>query len=347
MRRFVFVLSMLLLTFDFTPNGLADSVRFKNGDVLTGKVMSLDKGKLVFKHSSLGSVTITVADINAINAETDMQIKLKDAEARVGRLVVQDDVMAFVANDGARVAATLDQLDTIATLESLSQNAAVGQQKFSGDVLIGISDIRGNSEISSVFLRGEAKLSEVMAGGNPDPLKMKADYSHSEEKGELSSRRGLGQLRYDNEIWNKTSLFFVEKVSFDEFRSLDLRAEEQIGLSRKLIVQPKYGVSADFGLTRIDSFFENALNQGGFGLVLGAHAHWNIIGSLAFTQDFTFRPTFEDFSDYLLDSETGLATKLSTNWNVKLLYQTFYDNDPPASVKNSDRNLILSFGHSF
>jgi len=226
-------------------------------------------------------------------------------------------------------------------------NGLAEPQEVSGSVLIGVSSTSGNTDTSSVFARAELKLSEVIVDGKPDPLAMKAEYQLAERDGEMTARRGQGQLRYDHEFIKKTSAFFLERVSFDEFQNLDLRAEEQLGLSRKLIEQKQYGLSADAGLTRIDSFYETAENQGDFGLVLGGHAFWNVVGSLKLTEDVEYRPAFGDFNQYLFTSETALSTRLSENWQVKLLYQIFYNSTPQVGTKGTDKNLMLTLGYTF
>ena len=229
----------------------------------------------------------------------------------------------------------------------LSSQQARGEQTFSGDILIGVSATSGNSDTNSFFVRGEALLSDVIVDDKADPLSMKAEFLRSEDDGVVSSRRGQGELRYDREIRNKTSFFFLERVSFDDFQNLDLRAEEQLGLAQKFVVQPKYWLGGDLGLSRIDSFYETAPNEGEFGIVVGGHAWWNIYGPVQLTEDVSYRPAFSDFNDYLFTSETGVTTKLSDNWKVKLIYQIFYDNTPPAGTKSTDKNLMLTLGYSF
>ena len=229
----------------------------------------------------------------------------------------------------------------------LSSQQARGEQTFSGDILIGLNVTSGNSDTNSFFVRGEALLSDVFQDNKADPLKMKMEFRRSEEDGVLSSRRGLAELRYDREIWKQTSFFLLERASFDDFQNLDLRLEEQLGLSQKLVVQPKYWIGADLGLSRIDSFYETGPKEGEFGPVAGGHAWWNVFGPVELSEDVSYRPAFSDFNDYLFTSETGITTKLSDNWKVKLIYQIFYDNTPPAGTKSTDKNLMLTLGYSF
>jgi putative salt-induced outer membrane protein YdiY len=163
----------------------------------------------------------------------------------------------------------------------------------------------------------------------------------------MTTRRGEGRIRYDYEFVTKTSMFYLERLSFDEFQDLDLRAEEQAGVNRRLMDRNRLGLSADAGVARVDSFYEEAEDEGDFGLILGGHAFWTIVGSLKLTQDVEYRPAFADFDRYLLSSETGLSTKLSENWQVRLLYQIHYSSQPPEDVEQTDRNLALTLGYSF
>ncbi|MDP6506552.1 MAG: DUF481 domain-containing protein [Planctomycetota bacterium] len=324
----------------------ADTVNFKNGDKLTGEILKLGGGKLTFKTAALGTVQISTSDIASLNGETDMNVKVKGQDAKVGRLTAQGDSTNLVGKDPLNAIAA-DQIDSIETLASLQAAISAQGQQFSGGIDVGISSSSGNTDTESFFVRGKATLSEVMAGGFKDPLSIKADYLYKKENEEITARRGQLEGRYDSLFLEKTSVFFLERVAFDEFSDLDLRVEEQLGLSQKFITQPRYSISGDLGLTRIDSFFETSEDEGEFGLVVGGHVSWRIIGSLYFTEDIEFKPTFADFSDYLMKAETGLSTKLSAQWKVSLIHQLDYDNQPPTGTSGTDKNLILTFGYSF
>jgi len=341
MRFHAFIITLTLASFLS-----ADTVNFKNGDKLTGEILKLQGGKLTFKTAAMGTIKINTTDIASLTAETDMSVKVKGQDAKVGRLAAQNNTTNLVGKDPLNAIAA-DQIDSIETLASLRAAIFDKGQKFSGGIDVGISSTSGNTNTGSYYVRSLATLSEVMAGGFKDPLSIKADYLYKKEKDQLTGRRGRLEGRYDSLFLEKISVFFLERVAFDEFSDLDLRVEEQLGLSQKFITQPRYSLSGDLGVTRIDSFFETSPTEGDFGLVVGGHLGWRIIGSLHFTEDVEFKPEFGEFSNYLVKAETGLSTKLSAQWKVSFIHQLDYDNRPPAGTSGTDKNLILTFGYSF
>lgn len=324
----------------------ADTVTLKNGDKLTGEIVQLEGGKLTFKTAALGTVKISTSEIASLDAETDMSVKVKGQDARIGRLLGQNNATSLAGKDPLNAIAA-DQFDTIDTLASLRAAISNKGQQFGGGIDIGISNSSGNTSAESFFVRGIATLSEVKVGGYVDPLAIKGDYLYKTENDGLTARRGQLQGRYDSLFLEKTSVFFLERVSFDEFSDLDLRVEEQLGLSQKFVTKPSYSLSGDLGLTRIDSFFETTPSEGDFGIVIGGHLGWRVIGSLYFTEDIEFKPQFQKFSNYLLKAETGLSTRLSDHWKIALIHKFDYDNQPPAGTQGTDKSLILTFGYAF
>jgi hypothetical protein len=56
----------------------ADEVRFKNGDRLSGQIVRVTEGKMVFKSAVAGEVTLNMADIQTFSSESPIEIHLKD-----------------------------------------------------------------------------------------------------------------------------------------------------------------------------------------------------------------------------------------------------------------------------
>ena len=58
---------------------VGDEVLFKNGDRLTGKIDHLVDGKLIFKSSVAGNVTVNLADIQTLSSDDAIEVNLKDS----------------------------------------------------------------------------------------------------------------------------------------------------------------------------------------------------------------------------------------------------------------------------
>ena len=63
----------------FAQISVGDEVLFKNGDRLTGKIGHLLDGKLVFKSSVAGNVTVNLSDIQTLSSDDAIEVNLKDS----------------------------------------------------------------------------------------------------------------------------------------------------------------------------------------------------------------------------------------------------------------------------
>ena len=70
----VSIILTVFFVFLFWGQASADEVWLKNGDRLTGKVMSLDAGTLVFKTSYAGDLSIKWGEV--VNLKTDEPVKV-------------------------------------------------------------------------------------------------------------------------------------------------------------------------------------------------------------------------------------------------------------------------------
>src|SRR5687768_12285158 len=56
----------------------ADEIHFKNGDKLTGKIVSADGGKLTIKSNVAGAIEVDLADVRTFSSDEPITLKLKD-----------------------------------------------------------------------------------------------------------------------------------------------------------------------------------------------------------------------------------------------------------------------------
>jgi hypothetical protein len=69
---------LLLCFIVLCPTLYADEVFLKNGDRLTGKIISLTDGKMVLTSDLIGQVTIDVKNITTFKSDAPVEIHLKD-----------------------------------------------------------------------------------------------------------------------------------------------------------------------------------------------------------------------------------------------------------------------------
>ena len=60
-----------------------------------------------------------------------------------------------------------------------------------------------------------------------------------------------------------------------------------------------------------------------------------------------YLPSFEDFADYLLNTEIGIETSISSAFSLKLTVQNKFNSRPAVEKKNSDLTAIASVNYKF
>ena len=79
-------LSLIMITVAFliAGNSLADEVRLKNGDKLTGQVVRMVENKLIFKTTYAGEITIAWQEVASVRADSSVKVLLNDETALEG-----------------------------------------------------------------------------------------------------------------------------------------------------------------------------------------------------------------------------------------------------------------------
>ncbi|MGB7157078.1 MAG: hypothetical protein WBD40_03365 [Tepidisphaeraceae bacterium] len=75
-RGMCFCVAALVLSLCATVR--ADEILFKNGDKLTGKIVSADAGKLVIETAVAGTVTVDMANVKTFSTDAPLDLRLKD-----------------------------------------------------------------------------------------------------------------------------------------------------------------------------------------------------------------------------------------------------------------------------
>src|SRR5262245_63656743 len=78
----------------------ADTVKLKNGDRITGKVVNLLEGKLTIKTDAMGEIKIDVAQIDTIATDEPLSIDLPDGSHLNGKAVESKDGVFAVDTGG-------------------------------------------------------------------------------------------------------------------------------------------------------------------------------------------------------------------------------------------------------
>ena len=111
MREFSFVTLIAIL--GLSSALLADQVTLKNGDCLTGTVVTSDGKTLVLHTEATGDVTIQFAAIQEIKTDQELHVSLKNGKTAVGPVTATDGKIEIATKTGGTVEASKDDVTLI------------------------------------------------------------------------------------------------------------------------------------------------------------------------------------------------------------------------------------------
>jgi len=364
MRRTLFIVVVMLLA----GRGMrADQVVLKNGDRLTGKIVSGDGKTLLLKSEFAGDVTIQWDAITNIESSDNINITLKDGTRLTGKVTTQNGKFVVASAPAAATAPVAAKEAIVAVRNDAEQHSfdvqteRTAHPKFqyfwSGTLDTGLALTRGNSETANFTLAAKA-IRETPR----DKLTVYGDYIFANNNSvppTVTTANALDAgLRGDLNFRQHLFVFAFADFQTNQLQHLDLRSVFGGGFGYHLIKTANTtfdlfgGISYDrdsFGaynltnptpppvLLLVPSSVQNSAEA-----VLGEEFDAKLSKRSALTERFSFYPNFSHTGDFRFQLDSTLSTQISKwlSWHTTLSDR--YISYPPAGLKAND--LLLSTG---
>jgi hypothetical protein len=129
--KIVFTMVYGVLFLFLSPHsGYADVINLKNGDKLTGTVLSLSKGMLNFSTSYSKKIEIKKAEINSLETDQSVKVQLKNGWKIKGKLRPTAEGQYSIRTKSSNQRATID------FMEITKKNLGLGKGKSMQEVPI-------------------------------------------------------------------------------------------------------------------------------------------------------------------------------------------------------------------
>src|SRR5215831_15287956 len=198
LRNF-FVVGMAIVVTAATA--YSEQVSLKNGDHLTGAIISMDGKKLVLKTSYAGEVSIDWGEVSQFSSDKNTLVITKaDKEVVTGTVSSQDSNILVATAQGVQtvprtdVAAMRSPADQVAYEKSLHPGILEG---WAGGGNFGFALARGNSETTNVGLGFNAARKTTKDNWMINATQL---YSTDDKLSTTTANSFLGAIRYDHNI---------------------------------------------------------------------------------------------------------------------------------------------------
>ncbi len=334
----------LICSILFSVSAGADEVFLKNGDRLSGTIVRLTDGKLVFTSNATGEITLDAAHIQTLATTDPVRVHLRDGTAFDRRIIAGQPDQFGIETEGALRA----QAFQLADLVSINPPPKP-QPKWTGSVSLGVTATSGNTSTTTA----NASVS-VLRRGEKDRITAGFDYAKGRQKDQDTGVKTTtedwwrAKAQYDYFISDKFFLFGNGRYEMDDVALLDRRVVIGGGGGYQWIESPRTNFSTSVGVASVYEKFANEPESNSeLSLQAGYNFDHQVTDTVKFIHDLTYYPSFDDFGDYYLTTTGDLQASLTKTMFASLKAIFNYDATPAANRGSTDVKYILSVGMTF
>lgn len=325
----------------------ADEVVLTNGDRLTGTIVKMTDGKLVFKSLSAGEVTIPSADVQTLSSSAPVTLLLSDGTVLIRRVRPGQPKQIVVEAEGA-IGAQAIPLSSVTAINLPPKP----EPKWTGSITGAVTSTHGNTKNESVA----ASLS-LLRRSDQDRITVGADYGKSKQTDRVTKVESTtedwwcARAQYDYFFTKQFFGFANGRYERDAVADLERRVVVGGGAGYQWIETDRTSFSTNLGLASlyekydVDPPLDDSNSQ--LSMQAGYNFDHKITDTLRFVHDLTYYPSLEQFSDYFLTTTAELRANLTATMfaNFKVIFN--YDESPAPGLGNTDVKYLLGVGINF
>ena len=338
----------VLLIVVLAPAVFADQITLKNGDRLTGTIITSDAKTLVLKTEYADAVTIKWDFVQQIESSQSLYVGTKGGQVIVGPVTTSDGKLAVATKESGSVAVAKADVTSLRNADEQKKAETASERLqhpsladlWTGSLDTGLGLVTGNSQ-SSNFSFG---LNAVRATKRDKiTYYTTAAFARSTLNGvtATTAQAVAGGVRYDVNVSDKSFAFGTLDLFNDRFQALDLRTVLGAGGGYHAIKNNRTTldllVGGDF-----DQEFFTTFNRSSAEVLLGESITRKFLASSAFNEALFFYPNLSYTGNYRGTFSLGLVTRLTKVLSWQTSFNDYYLSNPAPGRKTND--LLLSTG---
>jgi putative salt-induced outer membrane protein YdiY len=341
LKKSLFPVLVFVIFAAFAAN--AEQVSLKNGDHLSGAIVSMDGKKLVIKTTYAGDVSIDWAEVSQFSSDKDTLVVTKADKQLISGTVSSEgsDILVATTQGQQRV-----PRGDVSTMRSPADQAAYEKslhpgmlEGWSGGGNFGFALARGNSETTNLALGFNAERKTTKDAWHVNAASI---YSTDEKLGATTANTFGGLIRYDYNLGPRWFAYGVFSGMYDELQNLNYRIMPGGGIGFHAIASKvtTLDLLGGLGYTR-ESYYDGTTNNL-LTATLGDEFAHKFTANTTFTQNLYYLPSLNETSNYRVNFSAGIATKLNGWLTANANFLDQYVSKPPPGTKNN--NVIFTTG---
>jgi len=339
--RSPFLSALVVVALAASP-AFGDTVKLKNGDVLTGKVVSVLGGKVVLLTDAAGEIKIDVAQVESLSTDAPITVALPGGATFSGKAAMGAGGNITVEGEGVG-----PQSVALATAEI--NKPAKPPREWTGSIVGAATFTRGNTYTNTVSIDVDAE-----NRGEIDRLTFLAFYRAGRQKDQAtgitstSERRvGLG-LKYDYFFAEKAYWYANINAEKNAVAAIDLRFVAGAGVGWQFIEDDSTKLSAEAGASWFVENYSDAtptVDDMAARAALHFDHKFNDVHSMF--DDTEVLKVFNGPRDYLVRTKGGFRQAFTPSFFSQEWVEYYWDSTPATGKKRQDVTYYLGIGWTF
>jgi len=318
----------------------ADQVIFKNGDKITGKVETLDGGKLKITSAVAGTITVDLKDVATFSTEAPIDIRTADGK-KLNEKVAAGETDQVKGDDGQPI--------PLAGITKINPPPEV----WSGAVVINGSLTRGNTDTDNLGVAVNAGLRRNNDTNN-DRFTVGGAYNFGRQKDSVSGNKvtstdnWMAMGKYDLFLTPKFYAFGLMQVDHDRIADLNYRLSPSVGVGYQWIEKPDMNFSTEAGAGYVyEKYISGGTTDDYVALRLAYHFDKKLSETVAIFHNLAWMPAIDDPSNFNLDTDAGIRANLTKNMFSQLKVEWKRNTRPAPGAQEDDLIYTLGVGWTF
>lgn len=333
-----FPIVILLAMLSATGSALADTVTLENGDRLTGTVVSMADGVLIFNATYAGELQIPWEAVTTLTTDAPINALLSDERQFSGQAVAGNDGEIQISDDGTQRLEPLVIADITAINPPTPEELA--KTNYTANFNVGITAATGNADTQQYHFDGE-----FTARNQRNRYVAGADFNRGEDDGETIVDNWTLYGNYDRFLSEK--LFWNNSLTFqqNDLQELDLRTAVSSGIGYQFFDTDDLKLSGTIGLAYVAENFTVAPSEENLSARWSVDYQHQWFDWLSFFHDHEGLVSVENTSDFVIRSRTGFRYPIADRLSGTAQINFNYDNSPSPGTEKEDLIYILSIGY--
>lgn len=314
----------------------ADEIRLTNGDRLTGEIIVMEEGILVFNTDYTGQISVDWKVVNCLTAEKPQTFEFSDQSRIAGRVECISEGNITIIDAGTQ------RTETRSCSEVQTINPPLGF-RLTGNIVAGGSSASGNTDA-----KGANATTMIQARADRHRLTMNARGNYNETNDATDVRNAAGSLKYDFFLIKKFYTYAQLLIEHDRLQDLRTRITAGPGLGYQFIDSAKSSLFGEVGVSYVDEDYYAPDNQDYYtyrwsiGL---QHEIWpNRVKFFHLHEGYA---RVEEPDNYYIRSQQGLRLPLFENFYANIQYDVDYKSQPADENKHTDTRFLFGVGYDF